>query len=64
MLYNHLDVTIKKQIELDLYYNGLKDKAVVSQEEGDFKSITIEPNGILNLEIEIPANKWTWYVFK
>ena len=64
MLYNPLNVPVKKQIKIDLYYTGLKGKALVSNEEGDFKSLTLESNGILYLDIEIPANKWTWYIFK
>jgi hypothetical protein len=64
MLYNPLNVPIRKQIEIDLYYTGLKDTLRISKEDGDFKTVSMASGGILNLDIEIPANKWTWYVFQ
>jgi hypothetical protein len=64
MLYNPLDVPVKKQIEIDLYYTGIIDSVLVSHEDEEYKSQLIESDGILFLDIEIPANKWTWYIFK
>jgi hypothetical protein len=64
MLYNPLDVPVQKEIELDLYYTGLKNNAQVNREDGEFSNIDIDPNGKTSLFINIPAGKWTWYVFK
>ena len=64
MLYNPLDFSVHKQIEINLYYTGLKDQAQVSCEDGDFSTMPIDAYGKALLEITIPANKWTWYVFK
>jgi hypothetical protein len=64
MLYNPLDVPIQKEIEVDLYYTGLKTRGQVCKEDGAYYSIPIDPQGKALLDISIPANKWTWYVFK
>jgi hypothetical protein len=64
MLYNPLDVPIKKEIEVDIYYTGLINRVSISKEDGEYRSVHIEPDGKVSLDIEIPANKWTWYIFK
>jgi hypothetical protein len=64
MLYNPLDMPIERQIEVDLYYTGLNEQAVVNREDGDFSSINIRTDGKVLLNITLPAGKWTWYVFK
>jgi hypothetical protein len=64
MLYNPLNVPIYKQIEIDLYYTGLAGTAQISTENGNFTTIDIDSTGKVNIDISIPANKWTWYVFK
>jgi hypothetical protein len=64
MLYNPLDVPIKKQIEIDLYYTGIRNSVQMNKQDDDFVEVQLDDNYILNLEIEIPENKWTWYIFK
>jgi hypothetical protein len=47
-----------------LYYTDLKAEAQISKEDGGSKAISINPQGKAILNIHIPANKWTWYVFQ
>jgi hypothetical protein len=64
MLYNPLDIEIRKSIKLNLYYTGLKGPVQVSHEEGEWGKKELNPLQELELEIRIPPGKWTWYVFK
>jgi len=64
MLYNPLDIEIRKSIKLNLYYTGLKGPVQVSHEEGEWGKKELNPLQELEMEIRIPPGKWTWYVFK
>lgn len=64
MLYNPLDKIIEKNVELDLYYTGLKNAIHISHEDGPPHLITASESGKVEMMIQIPARRWTWYVFK
>lgn len=64
MLYNPLEEPIKKTINVNLYYTGLDDKATISNNDGTGKEFEIDRDYNVQLEIEIPARGWTWYVIK
>jgi hypothetical protein len=63
-LYNPLEDPIKKMIDVSLYYTGLNDKATISKNDDPGKVFDIDRNYNAQLEIEIPARGWTWYVIK
>ncbi|HRP57538.1 MAG TPA: alpha-galactosidase, partial [Agriterribacter sp.] len=62
MVYNPLNETITRNIEADLYYTGLKDRATMSENDGAAKKITLNGNK-LNLQVTIPAKSQKWFVF-
>lgn len=64
MLYNPLEEAIKKTINVNLYYTGLDSKAIISKNGSPGKTFDIKRNYDVELEIEIPARGWTWYVIK
>jgi hypothetical protein len=64
MLYSPLDEEIRKTITLDLYYTGLKGSVRVIHEAGKEVEKYLDHQQRLDLDIRIPAGKWTWYVFK
>jgi len=64
MLYNPLEIPIKKTITIDLYYTGLNDKAIISKNDGPEKTLSINRDYTIDLEIDIPARGWTWYILK
>lgn len=62
MVYNPLNESITRNIEADLYYTGLKNRATMSENDGPAKKITL--NGTrLNLRVTIPAKSQQWFVF-
>lgn len=62
MVYNPLNESITRNIEVDLYYTGLKNRVTMSENDGAAKKITL--NGTrLNLRITIPAKSQQWFVF-
>jgi hypothetical protein len=47
---------------LPLYYTGLKDEAVIRQENSPAKTYSINRNYQASISVEIPANGLTWLV--
>ncbi len=64
MLYNPLEKTIKKSIQINLYFTGLNDRVQVSMEDGPSFNKTIDREYKIDLDIDIPARGWTWYIMK
>ncbi|HRQ19584.1 MAG TPA: hypothetical protein PL085_21080, partial [Agriterribacter sp.] len=62
MVYNPLNEPITREIQADLYYTGLKNRATMSENDGAAKKIML--NGTkLNLRVTIPAKSQQWFVF-
>ncbi|MCC7523298.1 MAG: hypothetical protein IT250_00655 [Chitinophagaceae bacterium] len=62
MVYNPLNVSITRDIEVDLYYTGLKSRATVSENDGAGRKMTL--NGTkLHLTVTVPAKSQKWFVF-
>ncbi len=64
MVYNPLNEPIKRRIKLNLYYTGLKDNASISEQDGIDKTIKIDRDYNIFVDIEIPAHSQTWFVIK
>lgn len=64
MVYNPLDKPIKRNLKIDLYYTGLKDKVVLSEQDGKAKKIKLDRDYNAVFEVEIPAKSQTWFVIK
>lgn len=64
VVFNPLDEAVSREIWVPLYYTGLADKALVSQEDGAEKSIALDRSYGIRLSVEVPANAYTWYVIK
>lgn len=64
MVYNPLETTIQKTIDVNLYYTGLQGKAKVSTNDGPEIEFEIDRDYKISLEIEIAARGWTWYIIK
>lgn len=62
MMYNPLDETIVRDIEVDLYYTGLSNQCWVSENDGVAKKTTLQ-NTKVNMRITIPARSQKWFVF-
>lgn len=62
MLYNPLKVPIKRSIQVPLYYAGLETTAVFKEKGGKSQKLKLNRNYEATLEVEIPAEGYTWYV--
>ncbi len=63
MLYNPLTEPITRNIEIDLYYTGLKNQASITRENGITKKVMLKGTK-LNLQVTIPANSQQWFVLR
>lgn len=64
MLYNPLEEPIKKTIDVNVYYTGLDNKATISKNDGPAKEYDIGRDYTVQIELDIPARGWTWYVIR
>lgn len=64
MLYNPLDIPIKKNIKINLYYTGLKDKAQLIDHEGKETELMLQRDYSVALPVNIPANSQQWFVIR
>ncbi len=64
MLYNPLSGPIQKQIEVNLYYSGLKNKTTVTDNLGRKQKLLLNRNYTIQLPINIPAKGQQWFFFE
>jgi hypothetical protein len=64
MLYNPQNEVIRRRIKLPLYYTGLTKKALIREKEGKMVSYTLDRDKCVTLEVDIPANGYTWFVIE
>ena len=62
MLYNPLKYPVSRPIDLPLYYTGLKEKAKVREKEGAAKTYTLDRQYHISVNVNIPAEGYTWLV--
>ena len=62
MLFNPTEKTIQKTINIPFYYTGLDQVANVSMEGKDPKSYQLNRDFSIDIQIEIPAGGYTWFV--
>ena len=63
MFFNPLDHDIVRTVTLPLYYTGLKDKAMIREQEGPSRRYRIDPEShSVELSVTIPAGGYTWFV--
>lgn len=63
MVYNPLDEPIRRKLDIDLYYTGLKNQVMVSEQDGSWKVVDLHQTDV-ELEVIVPAKSQTWFVFK
>ena len=63
-VYNPLDVPIRKEIRIPLYYTGLTDKVTVKEQDQNSKVYVLERDYSVTIPIDIPAKGYNWYVIE
>lgn len=64
MLYNPLKVPIKRKIKLPLYYAGLNNHVKIQLGDGALKEYTSDGCSDIEVEVEIPAEGYSWLLIK
>lgn len=64
LLFNPTSETITRNINLPLYYSGLKGKISVRQKDEAETVSVVSSNQTINLTSSIPAGGYTWYVIR
>jgi hypothetical protein len=64
MVYNPLDQAVKRKVKLNLYYTDIDNIARISKENGEEKEYTLDRNYDIELEVEVPARGYAWYIMK
>ncbi|WP_339752763.1 alpha-galactosidase [Algoriphagus aquimarinus] len=62
MLFNPTSEPIKKSINIPLYYSGLAQTAKIQIEDGAAKSYQLNRDYSVDIQVEIPAGGYTWFV--
>ncbi len=62
VIYNPLAQEIVRKIELPLYFTGLTEKAVITQENGSAETVRLARNYSASVTMKIPARGRTWLV--
>ena len=63
-VYNPLDVPIRKEIKIPLYYTGLTDKVTVKEQDQNVQVYVLERDYSVTIPITIPAKGYNWYVIE
>ena len=64
MIYNPLDQTVTRKIELPLYYTGLTHIARVRSMDGVTKSYSLDREFNISVAVSVPAHGMSWLIIK
>jgi len=64
MIYNPLDVPLKRTIKLPLYYAGLTTVAKIREKESAAKEYKLSRDYFAEVSVTIPAHSYTWLVIE
>ncbi len=64
MVYNPLREPITRKLKINLYYTGLKDDVMVSEQDHAPVSMKLDRNYCILLNVTIPAQSQTWVVIR
>ena len=64
MIYNPLNHTVNKTIQINIYYTGLKNSALISENDGRFRKYSITRDYTVTIPVNVGANSQSWYIIK
>ena len=64
MVYNPLSDTIRREIDINIYYTGLKDKVEITTQNGEKKIMEADRNYNIPIKMEIPPHSQEWFVIR
>ena len=63
-VYNPLTYDVKRKLNVDLYFTGIKDRTQISNEGEPYQQVDLAADGSVKLDVEVPAGGMTWFVFR
>lgn len=64
MVYNPLETEITRDIRINVYYTGLHEKVVITDNHGKNETLYPDRNYYISMKITIPAKSQRWWVLK
>ncbi len=64
MVYNPLDHPVEKELQVNIYYTGLKHKASVSMNGGSSRVFDVDRGYNILIPVKVDANSQSWYIIK
>ena len=64
MLYNPLNEEITREITVPVYYTGLHDEVLLTNQDGNSERIRVNRDYEITVNVSIPANDTRYFVFK
>jgi hypothetical protein len=64
LVYNPTDNIIRKKIKIPLYYTGLTETAMVSEQDRSPSAFRLNRAYEIELEVEVAPNWYNWYVIR
>jgi hypothetical protein len=64
VIYNPSDHELTQEVELPLYYSGLRDRAKIAHEGGEPVEIALTRDFKARVTATVPARSCTWYVVR
>ena len=63
-VYNPTAREMSKTISVPLYYSGLRGSAKISANDGEPREVKLDAGARTQLNVAVPANGYSWYVFE
>jgi len=64
VVFNPTDEPIERELEVNLYYTGLEDKAVVGNDSESMREFPIARDFSCQVPVQVPARGFNWYLIK
>jgi hypothetical protein len=64
VIYNPTKKQVTEQVEVPLYYSGLRKRATIVQEEGKAFPATLSSEGNVVLKVKVAPQSCTWFTFQ
>ncbi len=64
MVYNPLDVVVKQDLQVNIYYTGLTETASISENGGNPVKVKVNRNYEITIPVDVAPNSQSWYLIK
>ncbi|OQB31654.1 MAG: hypothetical protein BWY09_02907 [Candidatus Hydrogenedentes bacterium ADurb.Bin179] len=61
VVFNPLNQPAERTLKVNLYYTGLKDRAVVTDESGEEQALPLNRDYTVSIPVRVPAHGFAWY---